>query len=78
MWTLSISMTFLVEPSSRASRRTWSSWMRTVLSTMLEFALAIRSAKKRCHSALENRMPLSASSWRRRLATSWPSVVMGR
>jgi uncharacterized lipoprotein YddW (UPF0748 family) len=46
MWTLSMSMTFLVVPSSRVRSWTWSSWMRTVLSTMPELALAIRSVKK--------------------------------
>jgi hypothetical protein len=53
-------MTFLVVPSSRLRSWTWSSWMRTVLSTMPSFAPAIRSVKKRCHSASEKVMPLSA------------------
>ncbi len=78
MFVLSISATFLVEPSSRLRIWTWSSWMRTVFSTTPSFSPAIFSVKNRSHSALLNVMPLSASSCTRRFAMSSASLVSGR
>ena len=45
---------------------------------MPSFAPAIFSLKKRSHSASENVIALRASSWARRFATSWASLVIGR
>ena len=59
---------FLVVPSSRLRSWTWSSWMRTVFSTMPSLAPAILSVKNRSHSASLNLMLFRASSWVRRLA----------
>ena len=78
MFVLSMSVTFLVEPSSRFRSWTWSSWMRTVFSTMPSLAPAILSEKKRSHSASLNVIPLSASSCTRRFAMSSASLVSGR
>jgi hypothetical protein len=45
MLALSMSITFFIEPSSRFKSWMWSSWMRTVFSTMPSLAPAIRSVK---------------------------------
>ncbi len=78
MLALSINMMFFDEPSSRFRIWTWSSWMRTVFSTMPSLAPAILSRKNRSHSASENVIPFRASSWVRRFAINWASVVTGR
>ncbi len=56
----------------------WSSWMRAVFSTIPSLLLASFSAKKRCHSASENVSLFRASSWTRRLASSWAALVIER
>ena len=78
MWVLSSSVMFFDEPSSRLSSWTWSSWIRTVFSTMPSRSPAIFSAKNRCHSLSVNVMRLSPSSWVRRFATKSASDVTGR